>query len=151
MSSRVLRKPRPGWLVRMAQLINLVDAPDYGGDHDQETQRGHGDARGAAAHEDLGIGVSGPRLRAPGQRQHADGKQGGEPRARDEAEDDDLPDRCQVDPVGHSLLLPPLRPLPRARARPEPPCRPIPGSRWCDRSWSYGTSSRSGPPPRPAG
>ena len=79
----------------VADLVDLVDAPADGGQHDQEAERRDDQASGAPADHDVGVtsGGGGLRLRALGQRDHADREERRESRAGEQAEHEDLPER----------------------------------------------------------
>ena len=79
----------------VADLVDLIDTPADGGQHDQEAERGGHQAHRVPADHDVGVtsGGGGPRLRALGQRDHADGEERREPGAGEQAEHEDLPER----------------------------------------------------------
>src|SRR5215472_9533871 len=112
----------PRSLLRVADLVDLVDAPADGGEHDEEAERGDHHAGHAAADEHVGVaaavgaGRRRPRpVRAERQRVKAPGEQGGQPGAGDQAEHEDLPQRAPVDPGHVRSPLALLRPRPAWR------------------------------------
>ena len=77
----------------VADLVDLVDAPADGGQHDQEAERRGHQADRAPADHDIGVAARGLGPGALGQRDHADREERRESRAGEQAEHEDLPER----------------------------------------------------------
>jgi PAS domain S-box-containing protein len=77
----------------VADLVDLIDTPADGGQHDQEAERRDHQAQGVPADHDVGVTSGRLGLRVLGQRDHADREEGREPGAGDQAEHEDLPER----------------------------------------------------------